>query len=100
MHIEKWEKKVIDISSVIITTVQRINKSEPGSGIKILTYKKDRHVSITRIDDTRLQIEERGFEQRKFEIEEKQLKKAMKTLIKREFPRSRKVHLKVITQDR
>ncbi len=87
---------MIDISQAVNTVMRRMKKASPGSGIMLLTYKKDRHVAITLTDSGRLMVEEHGFEEQKFEIEQKALKKTLKTLLKREFPRSRKVHIKSI----
>jgi hypothetical protein len=84
---------MIDISSAIITVMQRLKKSGPGNGIRMLTYKRDRHVTIIRTDDNHYIVTQRGFENRKFTITDRELKKTLKTLLRREFPRSRKVRI-------
>jgi len=83
---------MIDISSVIPHVMQRMKNTAIGSGIKLLTFKRDRHITIIRTGDTRFTILENGYENRTFQIESvKELKKNLKTLLRREFPRSRKV---------
>ena len=84
---------MIDISSAITTVMQRLKKTEPGTGVKMLTYKRDRHVTIIRTDDNHYMITQHGFEKRNFQIMEKELKKTLKALLRREFPRSRKVRI-------
>jgi len=84
---------MIDISSAITTVMQRLKKAGTGNGIRMLTYKRDRHVTIIRTDIEHFRVVQHGFDNREFEIMEKELKKTLKTLLRREFPRSRKVRI-------
>ena len=87
---------MIDVSSVVNIVTQRLKKAGPDTGVKLLTYKKDRHVTIIRIDREHLKVVENGFEQQELVIRQKELRRTLKCLLKREFPRSNKVHIKTI----
>jgi len=84
---------MINISSAINTVIQRLKKTRSGSGVRMLTCKRDRSVTVTRTAEDKFKIVEQGFENREFDIAEKDLKKTLKALMKREFPRSRKVRI-------
>ena len=91
---------MIDISSAITTVMQRMKKATPGNGLRMLTYKRDRHVTIIRTDAGMYKIAQHGFENREFEVMEKELKKTLKSLLRKEFPRSRKVRIAACSIDR
>ncbi len=84
---------LLNIESVLVKALRMLSRSPPGKGLEILSYKRNRGVSILRISDTRYRILERGYKQADLEITEKQLSRLLKTVIKREFPRSRKLRV-------
>ncbi len=88
---------MVDISSAANTVIRRLAGVSEGSGIRMLTFKKDRSVTIVRIDAGTFRVIEQGFENREFVVEEKRLRKTVKNLLKREFPRSRKVRLSKVS---
>ena len=88
---------MVDISSAANTVIRRLAGVSEGSGIRMLTFKKDRSVTIIRIDAGTFRVIEQGFENREFVVEEKRLRKTVKNLLKREFPRSRKVRLSKVS---
>lgn len=74
--------------------VKRFLKScAVGCGIEIMSYKRNRTVAIIKELDNDFLIIEKGYEENSFKIPETQLQKKLKPLIKREFPRSRKLRL-------
>ena len=88
---------MVDIFSAANTVIRRLAGVPEGSGIRMLTFKKDRSVTIIRIDAGTFRVIEQGFENREFVVEEKRLRKTVKNLLKREFPRSRKVRLSKVS---
>ena len=87
------ELTMIDIKQLLPTLLQRSAKLSAGESITVKTYKRDRGLSICRQGDGQLLIEEFGFQQRSVSSSDEKLKKTLKTIIKREFPRSNKVWL-------
>jgi hypothetical protein len=83
---------MIDKSSVIRTVQERLNKLPIGHYLDLRTYKRDRSVIIVKSEDDLLVIED-GFYNENFEIKPDKLKGLLKTLLKKEFPRSNKVRL-------
>lgn len=88
---------MIDINRTIPTVLSKVAALEILHGIRIATFKKDRHITIRRINDTTVKITRHGFTNAEYEIDERKLKKEMKTLLKQEFPRSNKVHLSIVS---
>lgn len=62
-------------------------------GVELLTYKRNRGISITKDQKCLLHVREWGYHDEEWVIEQSSLSKRLKILLKREFPRSRKVRL-------
>lgn len=84
---------LINIQSAIKRVQQIIRKIDPPQGVEILTYKRNRGVTIIKIDDETLSVLERGYEENTFQVSSDGLAKLLKSIAKREFPRSRKVRV-------
>ena len=84
---------LINIQSAIKRVQQIVRRLDPPRGVEILTYKRDRGVTIIKIDDETLSVQERGYAENNFQVSIDKLAKLLKTIIKREFPRSRKVRV-------
>ena len=84
---------MIDISAVIPTVLLKLKKLPVGHFLDLQTYKKDRSVTIVKRDDNNFLIIENGFNQEEFDVDAVKLKKTLKVLLKKEFPRSNKVRL-------
>ncbi len=80
--------------ATLLTDIKRTLKkiSSPG-GIELLSYKRNRGIAILKRDDMTLELREFGYQEQQFVIPASRLTKELKTMIKREFPRSRKVRL-------
>lgn len=59
----------------------------------MFSYKRNRKVIITRLTQKTCLIHEDGYKKKTREIATATLKKELRSIIKREFPRSRKVRL-------
>ncbi len=84
---------LINIKSAIKRVQQIVARLEPPQGVEILTYKRNRGITIIKIDDETLSIQERGYEEQTFQVTMGDLGKQLKSIAKREFPRSRKVRV-------
>ncbi len=84
---------MIDKANAIATITTKAGKLGIGTGLDLRTFKRDRSVTIVRIGEDRYEVGEDGFEQNRFECDRKGLKKLLKTLLKREFPRSNKIRV-------
>ena len=84
---------LINIETAIKRVQQIVRKLDPPQGVEILTYKRNRGVSIIKIDDDNLSVLERGYENNVFSTDRAGLAKLLKSIAKREFPRSRKVRV-------
>ncbi len=84
---------MIDKTKIIETVIERLKNLPTGHYLDIRTYKRNRSVIIINrgIDD--LLVIQNGYEFQKYQVKTDKLKKLLKTLLKKEFPRSNKVRL-------
>ena len=87
---------MIDKTKIIDTVQERLKKLPHGHYMDLRTYKRNRSVIIVKIDEDNLLVIENGYFKERFQIRTEKLKKLMKTLLKKEFPRSRKIRLYVM----
>ncbi|HHD56611.1 MAG TPA: hypothetical protein ENK89_02895 [Desulfobulbaceae bacterium] len=84
---------LINIQSAIKRVAQIVRRLEPTQGVEILTYKRNRGITIIKVDEETLSVQERGYEEQTHLVCIGELTRLLKTLAKREFPRSRKVRV-------
>lgn len=84
---------MIDIGGAIPNILTRLKKTAIGHGLDLRTFKRDRSIAIRHIEQDVFEIKEDGFQIQTFTIHRKELKKTLKTLFKREFPRSNKIRI-------
>jgi hypothetical protein len=87
---------MIDKTKIIDTVCERLEKLPLGHYLDLKTYKRNRTVIIVKIDEDKLLIIEDGYFKKRFLITSEKLKKLLKTLLKKEFPRSKKIRLYVM----
>ena len=86
---------MIDKEKTIETVCGRIRKLPTGHYLDIRSYKRNRSVMVVKMEKELLVIEDGYFKDR-LRIKPEKLKRVLKTLLKREFPRSRKIRLYVM----
>lgn len=84
---------LINIATVPKRVVALISKAEPAQGVEILTYKRNRGVEITKTEQGEVVVREWGYNEESWQVSAEHLSKILKTILKREFPRSRKVRI-------
>jgi len=84
---------LINIQSAIKHVQQIVCRLEPTQGVEILTYKRNRGITIIKVDAETLSVQERGYEELTHLVHIADLARLLKTVVKREFPRSRKVRV-------
>lgn len=89
---------MIDKTKIIDTVTKKIEKLPVGHYLEMKTYKRNRTVIIARIEANRLLVIENGYFKDRFLIKPDKLKKLLKTLLKKEFPRSKKIRLYVMAE--
>ena len=85
--------KMIDKSAAIPTVLAKLKKFPPGYYLRLLTFKRDRSVTISKMADDDFLVDVAGFKQESFKSDSKKLRKLLKVLLKQEFPRSNKIRL-------
>ncbi len=84
---------LVNIDSVLRNLLQKLKKLDPPQGIELLSYKRNRSIALLLLEDGKILVRERGYRDDEQIIEKAMLSKCLKTLIKYEFPRSRKVRM-------
>jgi len=84
---------MLEKTAVIRTVLERLSKLEVGHYLDLRTYKRNRSVLIVKRDAEDFLVVEDGFARDSFEVSSDRLKGLLKTLLKKEFPRSNKVRL-------
>lgn len=90
---------MIDKASALDTVLHKMKKIPPGSGLDLQTYKRDRSVVILRKDADNFFVVADGFSKESFSEDFKGLKKLLKKMLKREFPRSNKIRVYHVSMD-
>ena len=87
---------MIDKTKIIDTVCERLKKLPLGHYLDLKTYKRNRSIIIAKINEEDLLVIENGYFKERFRIKPEKLKRLLKTLVGKEFPRSRKIRLYVM----
>ena len=82
-----------NISSAMKKVLNMLKKTPAGHGVEVLSYKRNRGISIIKKRESMFYVREHGYSEETWHIEEKRLAKILKSAMKREFPRSRKLRI-------
>ncbi|WP_022661332.1 hypothetical protein [Paucidesulfovibrio longus] len=84
---------MIDKATALEDTLRRLDKLPVGHCLDLRSYKRDRSLLLRRVGPDAFEILEDGFVRERHESDAKGLRRLLKTLLKREFPRSTKLRL-------
>lgn len=84
---------LINITNVLQNALKSIEKASYPGGVALLSYKRNRRIILSKLDDTEVQLQEDGYLCETKTVRITLLPKILKAAIKREFPRSRKVRV-------
>jgi len=87
---------MIDKTRIVDTVCERLKKLPVSHCLDLRTYKRNRSVMIAKVAEDDLLVIEDGYFKERFRVKPEKLKKLLKTLMKKEFPRSRKIRLYVL----
>ena len=84
---------MLDISALIPNIQAKLDKMPSGHALDLRTYKRNRSVIILKKDEDSFLFLENGFHQDRFTVSADKVRKTLKKMLKKEFPRSRKVRV-------
>ena len=84
---------MIDKTNVVDTVCDRLRKLPGGECIDLRTYKRNRSVLIIKENDEMIKVIEDGFYKETFQVPIGKFRKTLRTLLRKEFPRSRKIRV-------
>ena len=84
---------LVNIDSALRNLLQKLEKLQPPQGIELLSYKRNRSIAVLLLEDEKFLVRERGYREEEQVVNKALLSKHIKSLIKYEFPRSRKVRM-------
>lgn len=86
---------MLDKAIAVQEVLRCLRKMETGDSLELLTWKKDRSLLLVKQSGEKVVVVERGFfVEEEYQVEFNKLKKLLKSLLKREFPRSHKIRIK------
>ena len=91
---------LVNIDSVIRSLIQKLEKLNPPQGIELLSYKRNRSIAVLLLPDNTFLVREQGYREAEQVVDQAGLQKHLKSLIKYEFPRSRKVRMYLVDHPR
>jgi hypothetical protein len=87
---------MIDRDKIIETVIEKLEKLPVEHYLDLRTYKRNRSLAIVKKSENDFLIIEDGYFHERHHLQLNKLKKTLKTLLKKEFPRSHKVRLYVM----
>ena len=84
---------MIDKATALESVLRKLKKLPVGHCIDLRTYKRNRSLLIIHIKNGDFVVHEDGYETLTHEAGLKSMRKLLKTLFKREFPRSNKIRM-------
>lgn len=84
---------MIDKSTALESVLRKLKKLPVGHCIDLRTYKRNRSLFILHVKDQEFIVYEDGYEVITHESNLKGMRKLLKALFKREFPRSNKIRM-------
>jgi hypothetical protein len=84
---------MIDLGAALPTALSRLKKLPDGAELELLTFKHDRGVALRKVGAA-FQVREFGYRDETCTEDADGLRKRLKAILKREFPRSNKVHVR------
>jgi hypothetical protein len=84
---------LLNLESMINRVEKELKGLTNNTGFEILSYKRNRGVSVLKIDDDNFIIREKGYCDEEKTISRPEIIKILENIIKREFPRSRKLRI-------
>ena len=84
---------LVNIETALREAKRHLKNCQIGGGIEILSYKRNRTIALTKGTNQIIYVKENGYEKIEWKGELETISKKLKTAMKREFPRSRKLRL-------
>jgi len=93
---DPWAGGMIDKTKIVDTVVERLKELPVSHYLDLRTYKRNRSVVIVKQAEDDVLVIEDGYFKERFRVGPEKLKKVLKALLGKEFPRSRKIRLYVM----
>lgn len=87
---------MVEKAAVISVVLARLKKCTDGDTLELLTWKRDRSLRVMKGAENTFLVVEDGFVCEEFCVQMGRLPRLLRTIVKREFPRSRKVRMHVV----
>jgi hypothetical protein len=87
---------MIDKDKILETVLKKLKKLPVDHYLDLRTYKRNRSLAIIKKSSEDFLIIEDGYFQERHHLKSDKMKKTLKTLLKKEFPRSHKVRLYIM----
>ncbi len=82
---------LINKSAIIHYTLRELLKLPPSNSVGLYSYKRNRKVLLHNLSDEEFLVKVDGYAVSEKKIKKNSIEKELRTIVKREFPRSRKI---------
>lgn len=84
---------LINIDTIQFELQKYLKNCPIGGGLEIMSYKRNRTVAVILKNHEKILLLEKGYQVQEFEVSHDNIFKKLKPILKREFPRSRKLRI-------
>jgi len=84
---------MVDKTNIIEVIQEKLRKLPTGHYLDMQTYKRNRSVLVVKDKEDDILIIENGYFQDRYHVHINKIRKALKELLRREFPRSSKIRV-------
>ncbi|MFP7753735.1 hypothetical protein ACLG6S_03615 [Thermodesulfobacteriota bacterium B35] len=84
---------LVNRETVRIRVRRMLGRAEPPGGVEMMSYKRNRTIALLLLENGNILVRERGYVVGEQEVAPEDLDRLLKVLVRREFPRSRKIRL-------
>jgi hypothetical protein len=84
---------LVNCERVLREVLATLKKIEPPGGLTVLSYKRNRGIDLLQQEGGKIWVRERGYREEEQAIALAELPRLLDAMLRREFPRSRKIRL-------
>ncbi len=90
---------LVNIEMAYAELIYHLKRCSVGAGMELMSYKRNRTIAVLKVNSEDFRILEKGYVVGEVAVSAVQLEKKLKKIMKREFPRSRKIRLHKFTSE-
>jgi len=90
---------LVNIETAYAELMYHLKRCSAGGGMELMSYKRNRTIAVIKVTSENYRLLEKGYVVGETTVNLAQVEKKLKKIMKREFPRSRKIRLHKLTRE-